>query len=337
MPGTGAERRGMTDVLTGPVGVIGWDLSDDAWREARKAGLGGSDISAVLGFSSYQSPWAVWAEKTGVRSWQDDDQSAAAELGCELEPWLLSKASRLLGVNVEQPGFRTYAHPQHRWRTCSPDGISPLGLVECKTAGLASGFGTPAGWADGGTPLGYEFQCRWSMHVMDVDRIDLIGLVAGMGVVHRTFHRDLAIEADLVDQVSAWHRRHIVEGIEPALGAVDNDLMARLYPNASPGAEIDLTGTDAEDLWRAYLSARRRESQAKADKETAGAALKNLIGSNEIGRIGEQQIAKWSAKKGHVDWPRLIADLVETHGIPAPNPESYRKPSTRSLTVKESS
>lgn len=324
----------MTDTLTGPVGVIGWDLDDEAWREARKAGLGGSDISAVLGFSTYRSPWAVWADKTGVRSWQDDETSDAAELGIELEPWLLGKTERLLEQQVKQTDYRTYAHPQHRWRTCSPDGICYDGsLVELKTAGLASGFGTPAGWADGGTPLGYEFQCRWSMHVMDAASIHLVGLVAGMGVLHRTFTRDLSIEADLVDQVSAWHHRHIILGEEPALGAVDNDLMTRLFPVASRD-EVDLTGK-AEDLHRAYLTARARESAAKADKETAGAALKRLLGDHEIGKLGDLTIAKWSAKKGHVDWPALVAELVETHGVPAPNPESYRKPSSRSLTVKE--
>jgi putative phage-type endonuclease len=325
----------VTDLLTAPVGVIGWDLDDDAWRDARKQGLGGSDISAVLGFSTYRSPWAVWAEKTGVRSWQDDESSVAAELGTELEPWLLAKAERLLEQQVTQTEFRTYAHPEHRWRTCSPDGECYDGsLVECKTAGLATGFGTPLGWADGGTPLGYEFQCRWSLHVMDAPRIHLIGLVAGMGVVHRTFDRDLAIEADLVDQVSDWHRRHIVLGEEPALGAVDNDMMARLYPSIARD-DIDLSGTDAADLHRAYVSARDREKQAKADKETAGAALKRLIGDAEVGRVADQVIAKWSAKKGGVDWPAVVADLVETYGVPAPNPESYRKPSTRSLSVKE--
>lgn len=325
----------MTATITGPVGVIGWDVSDEVWREARKRGLGGSDISAVLGFSTYRSPWAVWAEKTGVRSWQDDESSAAADLGIELEPWLLAKTARILGVPVRQTAFRTYAHPLYTWRTCSPDGICDDGtLVELKTAGLASGYGPPPGWAEGGTPLGYEFQCRWSMHVMDAARIELVGLVAGMGVVHRTFDRDLTIEADLVDQVSAWHQRHVVEGEEPALGAVDNDLMARLYPRATDD-EIDLTGTEAAELQRAYRAALARESAAKADKETAGAALKRLLGENSAGRVGEQVIAKWSAVKGKVDWPAVVADLVETHGVPAPNPESYRKPSTRSLHVKE--
>lgn len=320
--------------MTGPVGVIGWDLDDDAWREGRKQGLGGSDISAVLGFSGYTSPWAVWAEKTGVRSWQVDESSAAADLGCELEPWLLAKAARMLGVEVQQSEFRTYAHSVYRWRTCSPDGVSPLGLVELKTAGLASGFGAPNGWADGGTPLGYEFQCRWSMHVMDADRIDLVGLVAGMGVMHRTFLRDLAVESDMVDQVSEWHRRHVVEGVEPPLGAVDNENILRRYPTTT-GQTVDLSTTEALDLHFAYLDARRRESAAKADKEAAGAALKNLIGVGEVAVVDEREIAKWSTVKGKVDWPSLVAELVETHGLPAPNPESYRKPSSRSLHVKE--
>ncbi len=320
--------------ITGAVGVIGWELDDDDWREARKQGLGGSDISAVLGFSTYNSPWEVWADKTGVRSWQDEGSSAAT-LGVELEPWLLAKASRLLNVEVIQPEFRTYAHSQHRWRTCSPDGVTADGrLVECKTAGLQSGFGIPKGWEDGGTPLGYEFQCRWSLHVMDAPKIELIGLVGGMGVQHRTIIRDLAIEADMVDQVTDWHARHIVRGAEPPLGAVDNDLMARLYP-VSTGTMVDLSDTDAVELWMAYRDARTRETAAKADKEAAGAALKNLIGVNETAVAEDHVIAKWSAKKGSVDWPRLVAELVETHGIPAPNPETFRKPATRSLNVKD--
>jgi putative phage-type endonuclease len=323
-----------TATITGPVGVIGWDLDDEAWREARKQGLGGSDISAVLGFSTYNSPWEVWADKTGVRSWQDQG-SAAADLGVELEPWLLAKAARLLSVEVVQPQFRTYAHPQRRWRTCSPDGITPTGtLVECKTAGLQSGFGIPKGWEDGGVPLGYEFQCRWSLHVMDATRIELIGLVAGMGVQHRTIVRDLTIESDMVYQVSDWYARHIVGGDEPPLGAVDNELMARLFP-VSNGLAVDLDDTAAADLHLAYLRAREDEKTAKARKETAGAALKKLLGDNEIARVDDKPIVAWSSKKGAVDWPALIADLVETHGIPAPNPESYRKPSTRSLNVKD--
>lgn len=324
----------MTQTITAPVPVVAWDATDDEWLYARNRGLGGSDILAVLGFSRYRSPWDVWAEKTGVRSWQDEG-SDAAELGKDLEPWLEQQAAKLLDEPVSLTDFRTYAHPTHPWRMCSPDGRTRRGrLAEYKTAGLASGFGIPAGWEDGGIPLGYEFQCRWSLHVMDAPAAEIIALIAGLGVVHRTVVRDMAIEADMVAQVSDWREQHLVRGIEPPMGAVDNEAMARLYPRSN-GDDIDLTGTDALELWATYRDALARETAAGNEKKAAGAALKALLGENERGLVDNAVIATWAAKKGQVDWPRLIAELVEEHGFPAPNPEAYRKPSTRSISVKD--
>ncbi|MFB6392573.1 YqaJ viral recombinase family protein [Polymorphospora lycopeni] len=322
----------MTATLAGPVGVIGWDISDDEWRARRSEGFGGSDIAAILGFSTHRTPWEVWAEKTGVRTWADKE-SQVADLGTALEPWLLDQAAIRLDQQVRQPKFRTYAHPDHSWRRCSPDGLTDTGIVECKTAGLMS-FRAPVGWDDGATPLGYEFQCRWTLHVMDRPRIDLVGLVAGMGLVHRTIVRDMAVERDMVDQVTDWHRTHIVEGVEPPIGPGDNEALARLYPR-SDGTVVDLSDTDAYELQAAYLAARAEESAAKQRKEAAGAALKALIGAHDSATVEDHLIATWSNKKGAVDWPALVADLVSTHSIPAPNPDVYRKPSTRSLNVKE--
>ncbi|MEV0214243.1 YqaJ viral recombinase family protein [Micromonospora sp. NPDC050695] len=326
----------MTQTLTGPVPVIGWDATEDEWVHARRDGLGGSDILAVLGFSNYRTPWDVWAEKTGVRSWQDD-VGAAADLGKDLEPWLISQANRILGVPVTITEYRTYAHARHNWQRCSPDGLAAdRRLVEAKTAGLQSGFGTPAGWADDSIPLGYEFQVRWSLYVMDAPAAEIIALIAGMGVQRRTVVRDMAIEHELVGQVTDWYQQHIVAGVEPPFGRVDNAAMAKLYPTYKPAAEVDLTGRDdAIELWHAYRDARDRESAAKAEKETAGAALKNLIGDREVAKVDGNVVATWSNKKGQVDWPRMVAALVEQHGVPAPNPDEYRKPSTRSLNVKD--
>ena len=325
----------MTQTLAGPAPIIGWDATDDEWLNARKHGLGGSDILAVLGFSTYRTPWDVWADKTGVRTWQDEG-SHAADLGNDLEPWLEQQANRILGVPVAKPAHRTYAHPQHMWRRYSPDALISDGrLGEFKTAGLASGYGTPAGWADGATPLGYEFQVRWGLHVMDRDTAEVIALIAGMGLQRRTIVRDLAVENELVTQVTDWYEQHIVRGVEPPFGAVDNAAMAKLYPR-SEGTEVDLSDrTEAMELWNTYLDARRRESAAKSEKETAGAGLKNLLGPNDRGLIDGHTVATWSNKKGAVDWPALVADLVTKHGIAAPNPEAYRKPSTRSLNVKD--
>ena len=325
----------MTQTLARPVPVIGWDVTDDEWLYARRSGLGGSDILAVLGFNPRRSPWDVWADKTGLRSW-DDAGSEAAALGHELEPWLEVQASKLLGLPVARPAFRTYSHPEHPWRMCSPDGLVVDGrLAEYKTGGLASGFGPPAGWEDGGTPLGYEFQVRWSLHVMDCEVAEVFGLIAGLGRIRRTIVRDLTIEYDMVQQVTEWYERYITGGEEPPMGASDNASVIRMYAKSN-GSDVDLTGrSDVMDLVHAYCDARRRESISGADKKAIGAEIKKLLGANARGLIAGAPVLTWSEKKGAVDWPALVADLVARYGIEAPDPEAYRKDSTRSLNVKD--
>ncbi|GAB3224286.1 hypothetical protein GCM10027447_12750 [Glycomyces halotolerans] len=326
------------DEIFKAVPVVGWDASDGVWLEARRSGLGGSDVSAALGFSRYRSPWDVWREKTGERPLDGEPPSEAAALGTALEPWLLGQAEAVLDAPVYLTPARTYAHPDHDWRRCSPDGVLADGrLVECKTAGLASGFGTPPGWADERVPLGYEFQCRWSMHVMDAPAVEVIGLVAGLGLVRRTIERDAGIEFKLVSQLGEWWDRHVVAGAEPPLSAADAALIAELYPSAT-AEEVALDGTDAAEHWETYLAAREREKAAKAEKEAAGAELKALIGDAAKGTVEGHVVASWSNKAGSVDYKRYAADLAEllaAEDIPAPDPGDYRKPGGRAFSVKE--
>ena len=47
------------------------DLSRDDWLKARKQGLGSSDAATALGLNPYQSPLALWLEKTQAESIND--------------------------------------------------------------------------------------------------------------------------------------------------------------------------------------------------------------------------------------------------------------------------
>ncbi len=325
----------MTAVLGyAPVPVTGWDASDDEWHAARAKGIGASSAATVLGFIKWRTPWQVWAEKTGARR-PPDLPSDAAELGNDLEPWLLSQAAKLLGEPVTRTEHRMYAHPQHLWRLASPDGRAGRKLVELKTAGLASGWGTPHGWDDGGVPLGYEIQARWQMHVMDVDVVEFVALVAGLGVIRRTVTRDLGVEEDLVTQVSDWRQRYVLGGEEPPFEVADKDTVAYLYPTVERES-VDLDLTDAPSLLARRVGAAARKKAAADEVTLIDTQLKALIGDHDVARIGDRDAYSWSAKKGAIDWPRFYADAVDA-GAALPNPETYRKPPTRSLNVKESS
>lgn len=330
----------LLDLKSEATPVIGWTATRTGWLEGRRAGIGGSDVAAALGMNRYTSPWELWADKTGRTEIElDESPSEAAALGNALEPWLLEQVARKVGEPAYRTPYKTYAHPEHPWRMCSPDGILADGrLVECKTAGLASGFGTPPGWGPDEIPLAYEFQARWSMHVMDAPAVEFIALVANLGVVHRTVERDYGVEFELVAQLTEWWEKHVVGDEEPAFTAADAAILAELYPTADPKKEIKLDDTDAVLHWETYRAAHEREKEAKAEKEAAGAELKLLLGDAAKGTVEGKTLVTWQNRKGNTNWKALYADLtpqLDAAGIPVPDPEKYRGADSRSLSVKE--
>lgn len=323
----------MTEALAQAVGLIGWDAAEEQWLAAREGGISASDVKTALGFDPHKTPWELWAEKTGAFP-TFPITSRAIQLGRDLEPWLMQMAARELRQAVTPTPYRLYAHPEHTWRMASPDGITANGdLVEGKTAGLCGGYGIPDGWSEHTVPLGHNLQARWQMHVLDAPRVFVAALVAGLGFRLYLLERDLAVEADLVEQVEEWYQRHILEGEEPPFGAVDADALLRRYPQATKGV-VALDGTEAYDLWLAYRSARTRERQAAADKKAAADSLKALIGEHETATVGGHVIATWKSKEGIVNWKRLAEDLAAAHNIELPPINLYRSPSTRTFLVK---
>lgn len=324
----------MTATLFEPVAVAGWEATRPEWLAARRIGLGASDVLAVLGFSNYRTPWQVWAEKTGAYL-PEDEPSEAAEIGTELEPWLRGKLADLLDTPVKRTPAQLYSHPEHSWRLASPDGFVPaLGEgVECKTAGIAGGFGPPSDWSDEKIPLGYEFQVRWQMHVCGWPAVHVIALLANVGVRHYRIERDLPLEFDLVAQVEAWWNAHVIAGAEPPMVPADNDTICKVYPQPERD-DVDLGDTDVYEHLLAYQQAHEREKAAKDEKARAGAELKRLLGTASDGLVDNRPVVTWRSKKSGVDWDAYLADLALA-GVTLPDREAYRKPPTRTLSVKE--
>jgi predicted phage-related endonuclease len=73
-------------------------MSRAEWLESRRAGIGASDVAAVLGLGAYGSPAAVWASKVGEID--DSPPSGLAAMGLDIEPYALAEVGRRLGVDV---------------------------------------------------------------------------------------------------------------------------------------------------------------------------------------------------------------------------------------------
>lgn len=115
----------------------------ERWLQARRSGLGGSEVAAVLGIHPYKSALEVYADKCGLMP-PEGETSEVARWGQIFEGPILEEFARRTGREVVRSNelLRSRRRP---WQTVTPDaiqysgvpqGCSGPGLAECKTTGF---------------------------------------------------------------------------------------------------------------------------------------------------------------------------------------------------------
>ena len=112
-----------------------------AWLKSRKAGVGGSDMSTILGLNSFKTPYELWLEKTGRVEPEDISDKWAIVKGNALENELRKRFRaqhpEMIVTDGTDKQFIMRAKPYLR---ASLDGIlqredGSFGILEIKTAG----------------------------------------------------------------------------------------------------------------------------------------------------------------------------------------------------------
>src|SRR5260364_26398 len=168
----------------------------DAFLTARQTGIGGSDIGAILGVSSFKSAVDVFLAKTAPNP--SDAQTELTYWGHAVEPIIAR-------------------HPQHDWMVGNLDGIipgPPAGVLEIKNV---SAFGTQAWGANGSdeVPLTYVAQVAWYMAVQSMDYAVIAALFGGNAYREFRVERDLELEQALIRKGHAFWFNHVLTGVAP--------------------------------------------------------------------------------------------------------------------------
>lgn len=260
------------------------DHGTDAWHAERATGIGGSEIGVILGLSSFESPFSLWARKTGLLP-AGDPETARQRIGRRMEGVIAAEFHDATGLHVagEQLMLR---HPDHPWARASVDGLvveSPhsaiddaVGVFEAKTA-------REFGWTE--IPPTYLAQCRWNAWVAGVDRAWLCVMFSGWRFEVFEIDQDPADVAFMVDRAAEFWA-HVENGTPPPVDGHDAtaDAIAHLWPTETPDKAIDADPTLAEILaHRAAIKAR-----VSADEKVLKGLdneLAALIGDAETIRI----------------------------------------------------
>lgn len=264
-------------------------MSDLAWLEWRRHGLGGSDIGAILGLSKWGSPYTVWASKCIAD--HQSERTERQQIGIDLEVAIAAMFTRHTGLQVAGEQLMC-EHPVDGWRRCTVDGFAfdgpdhaldlALGPVQMKSDGA---FGWPEG-----PPASYVAQVRWEMGVTGHDRGWLAVLFAGFRFEAFEILQDAAELAYMVDQAAELWHGHCVTGIPPAVDGSDatTDLIRSMFPDTQDGGTVEVDARLVEE-WVALRDERLdQEAVVKELKERQQAIeneLRLALGDAEVATV----------------------------------------------------
>lgn len=280
--------------------------SDEVWREERRKGIGGSDVAAIMGLSSFSTPYQVYLDKAEGIS-DDISGKPAVVWGNILEPVVgeyymdLHTDRHVRRVNAMARSIaRPWAQASLDYEVCDPE--LGWGVLEIKTAGLRRADD----WADG-VPLYYQTQTAHYLSVTGRPFADVAVLIGGQDYREYRLMRDEEDVRTVSEAVDAFWRDHVEARVPPDVGPVDGHAVFSAHPAAGGELRVETT---TPTLVNRYLLAKAELESAKAEVDRWGAKLKEYIGDD--GGI--------ECPDGRMTWRRSTTKRFDTKAFDRDNP-----------------
>jgi len=181
----------------------------DAWHEVRSKGIGGSEITSVLGLNPYQTPYALWEAKTGrVGSFEGNKFTKA---GNYLEPVVAQMFEDESGLQCYGGGDNHFCHPIHTFCIGTPDrfvkGKHGDAVLEIKTTQKAP--------QKEDIPLNWYFQNLWYQGITGKKRGYIAWLSRGVDFDWIEIEFNEEIFNEMVQQAADFWHNNVLANVPP--------------------------------------------------------------------------------------------------------------------------
>ncbi|GAA2681859.1 YqaJ viral recombinase family nuclease [Actinoplanes palleronii] len=257
------------------VRVLAADADRDTWLAARRAGIGSSDVAAILGVADRNTAVHVYRDKRGELV---DDAGEAALWGNLLEEPVAREWARRQRSVVQRVGL--IAHVDEPWRMATLDRQvleCPMDRsvktrcaleVKCRSAFKAHRWRSDI-------PDDVLAQVTWQLAVTGYDHIHVAVLLGGNEMKMAVVERDEALEAYVVGAARRFRDEHLLAEVEPdwdlskAQALIDMDSLMHV----DRVGELDLT-----EIGEVIEYAERSAAKSAADKalKESSATLRRL-------------------------------------------------------------
>lgn len=300
------------------------------WLAARRDGVGGSEVAALVGISEYDTSWSIFNKK--VRTDPDVELTGAPiEWGHRLEDVVAQKVAEEIGM-VSRFGGGLWANPEKPFLRVTPDRFATKprswkaeALIECKTAGddehWESGTIRPGGHGTGSAPLHYQAQCQWQMGIIGLKKAYLGCLVLGRERSFFTVEIDFNPEwfAELAREAERFWTENVLTG-EPPMHDLRHPKTEELLKTLQPKVvkpSVDLP-EDTEEWLADYLRLKDEAEKAQENLDAVKNYFRMMTGDAGAGYL------PWPGKKDGLkitSYPEVGSSRIDVEALKTKYPK----------------
>jgi putative phage-type endonuclease len=285
-------------------------MERDGFLEARKSGLGGSDIGAVIGVSPYKSALDVYYDKVEPKTEQEHNE--LFYWGHALEKPVGDRFIK------DHPDFEVIRdvplafHPNNEWMLANVDGLfdddkGQRGILEIKTVNAFAADDWGLENSDE-VPLAYACQVAHYMAVMDADYAIVAALFGGNSYKEFRIERDLEIEHTIIQRGGDFWNNNVIARVPPE--PVTADDVARLFKRDLGTVLVadDNILTLCQEIKRLKTDAKELDSLISE----LTVSLKKIIGDAATVNYAGYTICSWQNNKDSqkVNYEKAVNDFI---------------------------
>jgi putative phage-type endonuclease len=300
------------------------------WHEARRTGLGGSDIAAIAGMSTRRSPYHVWLSKLNLAAEGEADFEEAAHWGNVLEEPVAQEYATRAGVKVrKKTGLvrdkqRPYLIGNVDRIIIPPSGQH--GILEVKTTGMSHP------WTSGQPTDAAMLQLQHYLGITGLPWGAFAALVMGGPGGVKMVSIEVQRDDDMIESIrrlaeTFWH--YVTTGNPPPPDGSErySEALKKRFPQALT-AEQYLLPDEVLPIVEEYDTAAEALRKAEQAKRKAEQELQAAMEDHAVGIIGDRKIS----------WTNVETNRFDSKAFREAHPELYdqfvRPSQSRRFTVR---
>lgn len=253
----------------------------EGWLDARKGGIGSSEVATILGLNPFESPYQLWQRKLGMTPPKEEtfimkaghyledavamffrDETGAHIVKASAGDWIMQDTER---PYLQASPDRTF------WRAGEKHNEANKGILEIKTTRMKVS-------ADD-LPLNWFCQLQYQLGIAGMQHGALAWLTMGSEFDYAPMEFDAEFYAYMCDRVEQFWKNNILGRQEPDLTCVEDVLLK--YPKEMAGKTLTANDTLLADI-QALREIKQQAKELDARKGKLEDAIKLAMQDSEL-------------------------------------------------------